>query len=64
MALAVTHFCKINTTHATFDSLCLCFLTLLHNNLNYRVLGCGIAAIFLANGHSVYAPITSDECHA
>ena len=34
------------------------------NNLNYHVLGISTAAIFLSNDHSLYAPFTSDECHA
>ena len=36
----------------------------MRTNLNYRVPGTSTAAIFLSNDHSLYAPITSDECHA
>ena len=40
------------------------FLKLLRSNLNYRVVGTSNAAIFHSNDHSLYAHITSDECHA
>ena len=33
-------------------------------NLNYCVLEESTTTIFLSNDHSLYAPITSDECHA
>ena len=33
-------------------------------NFNYRVLGSSTTAIFLSNYHSLYAPNTSDGCHA
>ena len=37
---------------------------LVRTNLNYHVPGTSTAAIFLSNDHSLYASITSDECHA
>ena len=37
---------------------------LMHTNLNYRIVGTSNADIFLPNDHSLYANITSDECHA
>ena len=37
---------------------------LVRTNLNYFVLGTNTAAIFLSNDNSLYAPITSNECHA
>ena len=35
----------------------------MRTNMNYHVRGTCSAAIFLSNYHSLYAPITSDECH-
>ena len=39
-------------------------LQLVRTNINYRVLGTSINAIFLSNDHSLYAPVTPDECRA
>ena len=39
-------------------------LKLVRTNLKSRELGTSTAAIFLSNDRSLYAPITSDECHA
>ena len=36
---------------------------LVYSNLNYRI-GTSTAALFLSNDHSLYASITSHECHA
>ena len=35
----------------------------MRTNLNNRVLGPSDASIFLSNDHSLYSPITLDECH-
>ena len=34
-----------------------------HTNVHYLVLGTSTAAIFFSNYHSLFAAITSDECH-
>ena len=38
------------------------YLKLVRTHLNYLVLGTSTAVIFLSNDHSLYAPITSDDC--
>ena len=39
-------------------------LKLVRTNLICRVLGTSTAAICFSNDHYLYAPITTDECHA
>ena len=60
LALLVT----MKNTSRDHENRVRCWLELVRTNLNYHVLGTSTAAIFLSNDHFLYAPITSDECHA